>query len=89
MVRLGPSASNKQPWRVVRTNTACHFYEYKEPGYSDRLPYDIQRIDMGIAACHFHLAAKEQSLIGHFDIDRKPDLTCPENIEYVFSWVRD
>jgi hypothetical protein len=41
MVRLGPSASSKQPWRVVLINTACHFYEYKEPGYSDRFPYDI------------------------------------------------
>ncbi|MDW7656201.1 MAG: nitroreductase family protein [Bacillota bacterium] len=89
MVRLGPSASNKQPWRILLTNTACQFYEYKEPGYSDRLPYDIQRIDMGIAACHFDLAAKEQGIIGHFDIDCRPDLTCPENIEYVFSWVRD
>lgn len=88
MVRLGPSASNKQPWRIVLTNTACHFYEYKEPGYSDRFPYDIQRIDMGIAACHFDLAAKEQGVIGHFVTDRKPDLTCPENIGYGFSWIR-
>lgn len=87
MVRLGPSASNKQPWRVVLTNTACHFYEHKEPGYSNRFPYDIQRIDMGIAACHFDLAAKEQGIIGHFDFDHKPDLTCPVNTEYVFSWV--
>lgn len=69
------------------TNTACHFYEHKEPGYSNRFPYDIQRIDMGIAACHFDLAAKEQGIIGHFDFDHKPDLTCPVNTEYVFSWV--
>lgn len=89
MVRLGPSASNKQPWRVVLTDTACHFFEYKEPGYSSRFPYDIQRIDMGIAACHFDLAAKEQGIAGHFELDINPVLACPENIEYVFSWVRD
>ncbi len=89
MVRLAPSASNKQPWRVVLTNTGCHFYEYKEPGYSDRFPYDIQRIDMGIAACHFDLAVTEKNIAGHFVTDNKPDIIWPANIEYVFSWVRD
>lgn len=89
MVRLAPSASNKQPWRVVLKDTDCHFYEAKEPGYSDRFPYDIQRIDMGIAACHFDLAVRERGIKGHFDIDRKPDLQRPEHIEYVFSWIRD
>ena len=71
------------------TDTGCHFYEYKEPGYSDRFPYDIQRIDMGIAVCHFDLAVKEKNIAGHFVTDNKPDIICPANIEYVFSWVRD
>lgn len=30
MVRLGPSASNKQPWRIVRKDGNWHFFEYKE-----------------------------------------------------------
>jgi nitroreductase len=89
MVRLAPSASNKQPWRIVVTDTGCHFYEYKEPGYSDRFPYDIQRIDLGIAACHFDLAVQERNITGHFDTSLSPDLQCPQNIEYVFSWLRD
>ena len=89
MVRLAPSASNKQPWRVVLTDTGCHFYEYKEPGYSDRFPYDIQRIDMGIAACHFDLAVTEKNITGHFETNIAPEMECPKNIEYVFSWVRD
>lgn len=89
MVRLAPSASNKQPWRIVLTDTDCHFYEYKEPGYSDRFPYDIQRIDMGIAACHFDLAVTEKNIAGHFETNIGPEMECPKNIEYVFSWVRD
>jgi hypothetical protein len=89
MLRLAPSASNKQPWRVVLTDRACHFYEYKEPGYSDRFSYDIQRIDMGIAACHFDLAVKEKNTSGHFEADSKPEIACPDNVEYVFSWIRD
>ncbi len=65
MVRLGPSASNKQPWRILLKDAVCHFYEYKEPGYSDRFNYDIQRIDLGIAAAHFDLAVNEKGIKGH------------------------
>ncbi len=89
MVRLAPSASNKQPWRIILIDNVCHFYEYKEPGYSDSFPYDIQRIDMGIAAAHFDFAVKEKQLNGHFDIKSEPDLKSPENMEYVFSWIRE
>ncbi|MBU3195976.1 nitroreductase [Clostridium algidicarnis] len=89
MVRLGPSASNKQPWRILLKGNSCHFYEYKEPGYSDRFQYDIQRVDMGIAAAHFDYAIKEKGLKGSFDITCEPELKLPENMEYVFSWTRE
>ena len=89
MLRLGPSASNKQPWRVLITDKACHFYEYKEPRYSDAFPYDIQRVDMGIAAAHFDFSAKEKGLKGHFDPDCQPALALPAHTQYVFSWIRD
>jgi hypothetical protein len=89
MVRLGPSASNKQPWRILLKDGACHFYEYKEPGYSDYFSYDIQRVDMGIAAAHFDFSVKEKNIKGHFDTTCQPELELPENIEYVFSWIRE
>lgn len=89
MVRLGPSASNKQPWRIVLNGNACHFYEYKEPGYSDSFSYDIQRIDMGIAAAHFDFAVREKGIKGHFDTGSDPELELPDHMEYVFSWIRD
>lgn len=88
MVRLGPSASNKQPWRIVLKDNSCYFYEYKEPGYSDRFPYDIQRIDMGIAAAHFDHAVKEKGIKGYFEIGDQPSLKLHDNMEYVFSWIR-
>ena len=88
MLRLAPSASNKQPWRIVIKDDSCHFYEYKEPGYSDRFPYDIQRIDMGIAAAHFDLAMNEKNIKGSFNMENKPDIKLPENVEYIFSWTR-
>lgn len=88
MVRLGPSASNKQPWRIVIKDKICHFYEHKEPGYSKAFPYDIQRIDMGIAAAHFDLAVKEKGIKGDFKISSQPDIEVAENMEYIYSWVR-
>jgi nitroreductase len=88
MVRLGPSASNKQPWRILLKDGVCHFYEYKEPGYSERFPYDIQRVDLGIAAAHFDFSVKEKGIKGHFDTAYQPKLALPEHMEYVFSWIR-
>ncbi len=87
MVRLAPSASNKQPWRVVIIDNACHFFEYKEPGYSNRFDYDIQRIDLGIAAAHFDLATKEENIQGCFFTNKNPLISLPKHVEYVFSWI--
>ena len=89
MLRLGPSASNKQPWRVVQKDGSFHFYEYKEPGYSNVFPYDIQRLDMGIAAAHFELAAKEKGLRGSLHIAADQDTSLPKNMLYSFSWKID
>ena len=87
MVRLGPSASNKQPWRILVIGQTCHFYEYKTPGYSDAFSYDIQRVDMGIAAAHFDFAAKEKGMEGCLDTGNDPKVALPEHMEYVCSWV--
>lgn len=89
MVRLAPSASNKQPWRILMDEKLFHFYEYKEPKYSDSFPYDIQRIDMGIAASHFDLSLKEKGINGSFRVIDEPSAELPENVEYVFSWIRE
>jgi len=89
-LRLSPSASNKQPWRVVKEpgKDVSHFYELKAPGYSDRFPYDIQRIDMGIAACHFALFASEREIPGGFKANDPGILLLPD-LRYVFSWTKN
>lgn len=86
-VRLGPSASNLQPWRIVRQGDSYHFYEAKNKGYAERASYDIQQVDMGIAACHFHLSAIEKGLDGEFLklSGHVPD--APENTRYIFTWT--
>ena len=87
MVRLAPSASNKQPWRILLKDGNIHFFEYKTPKYSDAFAYDIQRIDMGIAAAHFEHSVKELGMEGKFDWYADPKIALPEHVEYVFSWV--
>lgn len=89
MVRLAPSASNKQPWRIVKSGDTYHFYEYKTPGYSGAFNFDMQGIDMGIAACHFHLAVLEKGLKGSFEWGSAPSIERPENVIYKFSWIAE
>lgn len=66
MVRIGPSASNRQPWRLVLSTDRrqVHFYLKQTLGYSAKLGFDMQRIDIGIAACNFELACRELGLQG-------------------------
>lgn len=89
MIRLGPSASNKQPWRIVQCKDYIHFFESKNPGYSKAFSYDIQKIDLGIAAAHFDLSIKELGIQGHFVKLSSVDMELPEHVEYVFSWKKD
>lgn len=57
-VRIGPSASNKQPWRIIVDNhDIAHLYIERTPNYGyGKLGYDIQMVDMGIAMCHYEIA---------------------------------
>ncbi|MCD6204065.1 MAG: nitroreductase family protein [Candidatus Marinimicrobia bacterium] len=89
MVRLAPSASNRQPWRVVKINNRYHFYLQRTPGYGRLLPeIDLQKVDIGIALCHFELSAGELALKGHWQCT-DPEIPLPENCEYILSWIVD
>jgi nitroreductase len=85
-VRLGPSASNKQPWRVVRDGDAFHFYLSRTPGY-DKLIKGIrlQDIDMGIALCHFEMASQGLGLMGGWKVQLPG--TALGDWEYIASWI--
>jgi hypothetical protein len=85
-VRLGPSASNRQPWRIFRDGSTFHFTLARTPGY-DRMIKEIrlQNIDMGIAMCHFELAARELGLAGSWS-DRDPGIPSG-GLEYIASWT--
>jgi nitroreductase len=94
MVRLAPSASNKQPWRIVWNpeSGAFHFFLQRDAVYGRQLRWlkrlDLQQVDLGIAACHFSLAAAESGLPGAWTVlDRIPAETIPENTVYIMTWI--
>lgn len=86
MVRLAPSASNKQPWRIIKDGEGFHFYLSPSKGYSKNLGLDIQRIDMGIAMCHFELTAKDLGLSGSWTADELQVKKHRDNEEYLITW---
>jgi len=93
MVRLGPSASNRQPWRIIKAGNSWHFYLMRSVGYrtsnSAKLLKieDLQRVDMGIAMCHFELVAQEHGLRGQWEVN-PPEIFIPgDDIEYTVTWV--
>jgi nitroreductase len=77
MVRLAPSANNKQEWRALLEDKVLHFYKKPYPTYDS--------IDMGIALCHFELSCKELGIDGAFVVSQN----VPKNnkLKYVISWV--
>lgn len=84
-VRLAPSAVNKQPWRVVLCGEKAHFYEKQSRGY-DSGGWDIQKIDMGIALCHFELAAQALGLTASFEI-ADPKISSADGAGYIGSFA--
>jgi nitroreductase len=95
MVRLAPSASNKQPWRIIQIGNAWHFFLQRTKGYGKgtlifnilRLA-DLQRVDMGIAMCHFELTAVSLGLHGRWRSE-VPSITIPQGMEYIISWIQE
>ena len=85
MVRLAPSAGNKQPWRAAVCGGKVHFYEKKARAMSNNPLGDIQKVGMGIALAHFDLTLKESGINGHFTVDN-PGLETDESVEYIVTY---
>jgi nitroreductase len=93
MVRIGPSASNKQPWRIIKDGQHWHFYCQRTPNYGIGSWYftllrlaDLQRLDVGIAMCHFELTARELGLNGAWEVF-DPGLAVPDDKTlYITTW---
>lgn len=82
-VRVGPSASNKQPWRIVIDESdLANLYIERTPNYGyGKMPYDIQMVDMGIAISHYEIAKGPLEFI-----KKQPEIAMlSEFSEYIIS----
>jgi len=87
-VRIGPSASNRQPWRIVKEKDGdvYHFYIRRTPGYAKLYPdVSLQDVDMGIAMCHFEVALREMNGKGSWENVQLPQ--SQKGLEYIVSWI--
>lgn len=78
MVRLAPSATNKQPWRVLKEGTYFHFYH---------IPNRFSPIDLGIALCHFEQTCMELNLKGNFRMVEQ--VPASKRLSYIISWLSE
>lgn len=88
MVRLAPSATNTQPWRLLKIGDTFHFYVALKAKPS-REELVFRRIDMGIALCHFDLSVQADDIKGSF-VKSDPKVgDLPEGYNYVISWKKE
>jgi nitroreductase len=85
MLRLAPSATNAQPWRVVKKQGAYHFFESHKSNASEADKM-IKKVDIGIALSHFHQTALDHGLNGNFEKQSDFNIDIPENTNYIISW---
>jgi nitroreductase len=96
MVRLAPSASNRQPWRMLEDKDTKSFHLFiKRTKNYPKAPFgvDMQMLDMGIAMCHFELTCNELGITGKWQRLKKQDLPAAinanisgEDISYISTW---
>lgn len=87
MLRLAPSATNSQPWAVVKEGNKFHFF----CNYKNTLNDDVKKIkhiDIGIALSHFHQTAMSKVLNGSLQV-QDIGFSIPDNMHYVLSYVAD
>jgi nitroreductase len=85
-IRLAPSASNKQPWRVLydTRRNVFNFYIARTFSYKLMGMVSLQDIDLGIAMSHFSMTLQELRLKGKWLVDS----TAPQekSLDYIVSW---
>jgi hypothetical protein len=88
-VRLAPSATNKQPWRILwdAAQNTFHFYLSRAFGYNLLRNVSLQDIDLGIAMCHFALTVQETGLKGRWQIDAAAPKE--KSLNYIATWQDD
>ena len=90
LMRAGMRSEKRKPWKdLFFHNTFSEpLYAKITEGKGETDPAVIQRVDAGICANHFHLAAQERGLSGTLKRLPEPENTgAPMDYRYLFSWT--
>jgi hypothetical protein len=91
-VRLGPSARNMQPWRIVldrRSGEALHLVMEEDRLYNNILgDTKLQELDMGIAMRHVDVAAEELGIQGRWKRLDPPPISIEAPRRYIATFIR-
>ena len=82
MVRWAPSAVNRQPWRIIAAGDLFHFYEKRDKKYTGDKTGDLQKIDVGIALCHFVTGMEAHGKTPEVLV-WDPGIAVPDGTEYI------
>lgn len=88
-VRIGPSAKNAQPWRLVFSKdlSQVHFYLVTHYKGDKKFACDVRYLDIGIALCHFTAGTEAAGIPGKL-VNEDPQLPGAAGFEYITTWVR-
>ena len=70
---------------AVVDGDTVHFFEKRSKGHAGDDGWDLQKVDLGIALCHFELAAQSCGLQPVFTVC-DPAIALPENTRYIASY---
>lgn len=84
MLRIAPSASNLQPWRVLFKDGRLDLFLNRKKSYQKMFGnIDIQMLDIGIAMSHLHMMAEQEKLPVSWSVNENPSAVF--DWEYVIS----
>lgn len=88
LIQKGPSASNKQPWRVFVADKHDTVYVYlkRNEGYGNALGYDIQALDAGIALAHLEAGLEHHGF--KFDREVETEGVFFDGLDYIMTYKR-
>lgn len=83
LVQLAPSASNKQPWRIIIENNNVHVYLERTPNYNATRTFVTQALDLGIAMKHFEVGLTSSNI--SYTVKNTP-YPAPVTFEYIATY---
>lgn len=84
MIRIGPSSSNKQPWRCVKKGNSLNVYFHKASKQKFRgIDYGFN--DAGIAMAHIEVASESKGLQGRWYYEEDPTLKS-DTMKFIARW---